>query len=71
MLAYAVGINYLRGGTAQVQQWFAAKFYNQASTSTTTGTSTSAGSPGGSTWFQAVSAAASGDQTMPQGSGGV
>lgn len=27
-IAYAAGINYLRGGFPQVKQWFAAKFYN-------------------------------------------
>lgn len=39
VLAYAVGVNYLRGGAPQVKAWFAAKFYNDTSGSSAAGTS--------------------------------
>jgi len=55
VLVYAVAVNYMRGGSTQVRQWFAAKFYNQT---TPVASSTAGVAPAAQTVAETVGTAA-------------
>lgn len=72
MVGYAVTINLIHGGPAQVKGWFGAKFLNKpwtgASSSTSTGSGSTSTSPAAGSSVspaEALSAAAAGAATSP------
>lgn len=70
LLGYAVGVNLLQGGPAQVRGWFDAKFLNRAYTPAKPATSTATGAPAGAATTVQLAAATT-PVVAPQGLGAV